>query len=212
MPLSPTNWGAGSSGSGSGFSQGAAWSPSPLAHKYLAWSYDLIHADSTGGSALGTAVFTRIDIPQAITVASLVAYVANNLTGVPTFVGAALYDGSGSQSGSGVGQRLATTADQSASWNTNGEKTMALTVDAGKSLSFVGGLGVWVYAAFLTAGGAGNPTSFSRFNQAGRNNLGLAAADGFRFGQLAGQANLPTSIALNSLADATSIGAWAAIK
>jgi hypothetical protein len=80
-----------------------------------------------------------------MTLANMHAYVG--ATGVGLVAGSnlgAVYDSNG--------QRLGTTASQAAVWNSTGFKTMPLTVDAGKSLTIVGGPGVFVWACLLASG------------------------------------------------------------
>jgi hypothetical protein len=185
-------------------------SPVPSWNKLKAWTYDPIHADTSSASTAGQLLLSKIFILEDMTISQLLAWVGTAYTGSPTLLGAGLYDGSGHQTGAGVGQRHSTTPSQIGAWNTTGQKVMNLTADAGKSLNLIGGDDVWMYVASLQVGGTA-AYGLARYNQAGRNNIGLVAADGWRFAALNAQTSLPTSLTIGSLIESP-FPCWAGLR
>jgi hypothetical protein len=170
----------------------------PRHHKMLAWAYEPALATTASGAGVTQAMYlTKVYIPENMTVANLLAYVATAGSGL-TSANAAVYDGSGQQTGGGAGVRIATTATQTSLWTSGGLKTMALTADAGASLNWIGGPDVWVYLAVWSVGTT-QPAWLRTAALSMIENSGLVAADGFRFARLTGQATLPTSITISTL-------------
>lgn len=87
---------------------------------FIAMPYDLVAASAASVLTSGTVTHVRVDLLTPATVSTITLPVFNagsGLTAGQNFVG--LYDSAGT--------RVAVSADQSASWATNGEKNIALT-------------------------------------------------------------------------------------
>jgi hypothetical protein len=147
----------------------------PRHNNLLFGSGDPTAAAATQAMNVGLLRLAKIWIPEAVVVASLVIHVVSSgatLTAGQCFAG--LYDSSGAL--------IAKTADQSSAWLTTGVKVMALTAEAGKSLTpLPGGPGVWMYAVVLVNGTTA-PTL--RLTGSGttstETNTQLVSTDGFR--------------------------------
>lgn len=158
-------------------------------NNFLGADFDPLLTDSTGDLLNnGQICLSKTWLPASVTVANLIVIV--------TAVGTSLTAG---QNWGGLfsstGTLLAKTADQSTPWATTGVKTMALTVEAGQSLT-QGGSGVYVYGALLV-----NAVGSYRFARARAQaatslaNQGLTSLN-HRFGDSgSGQTTLPASIA-----------------
>ncbi len=131
------------SASSDGLEWGGATAQSPADHGWLAWSFDLGTMYSTGVAVgLGTRQYVRVPIPYTMTLSNLVTYV--------TSAGSALTSGQclGAVYSS-AGVLLGKTATQHTAWQSPGLKSMALTAEAGQSLTVAPG---YVIAALLANG------------------------------------------------------------
>ena len=149
-----------------------------------AWSYDPVLSYQTGqSSASGTVFLTRIAIPRTFVVSTMTIVIATGGagTGANCYVG--LYDATGAT-------RLAVSADQTASWNTPGVKTISLvtpvTVSGGPSAAVLGAVLVGTQYATTPCAFAVTPASQATIANAGftfRCGIGPTA-----------QASLPASV------------------
>lgn len=131
-------------------------------NNFKGWSYDPVYAANASIMATAGLIYAvKVPIPVATTISNLYLYV--------TTAGATLTAG---QCVAGVyqnGALLASTADQSTSWNSTGLKTMALT---GAPISVAAG---YIYVAFY-ANGTTLPTLARAAGLSVLNNAGLTAA------------------------------------
>lgn len=112
---------------------------------FKAWSFDPIYATLNVALPAGQIVFARVPIPETITLANLHVYV--DVAGATLTAGQSfglVY--------SKTGTLLGRTADQASAWVSTGEKTMALTAEAGQSLAITGSPTQWVLAAAYSVG------------------------------------------------------------
>lgn len=141
---------------------------------FLASNFDPALANNGLLYTGGFVTATRIWIPETITVTNLVVWVpvaGATLTADQNWGGLYRSDNT----------LLAKTASQHTAWQSTGLKTMALTAEAGQSLTIPGGQGTWIYAALL-ANGTTKP-SFGGRDIAGAStmvNLNNTPATGYR--------------------------------
>ena len=159
------------------------------------WTYDPAAATSASAPVAGTAYFIRIPIRETITVSNVVFVISTPGTGATPLANcyAALFDAAGNRRG--------VSADQSIPWASGTAKAMALTVDAGQSLTVNKSDG-YAYAAFVV--GTQSTTNLQIFrsgSSAGPGQLLLTASTTppARFLAKTGFATgLPTTIAYNT--------------
>ncbi len=164
----------------------------PFHQKLLLATYDGAEASgSTRAYTTLTPYVRKLYVVETVTLADVLVVLGQ--TGATLTAGsnmAGVYDSAGTL--------ICKTADQSATWTTNGEKIMALTAEAGQSLTITGGADVYVYLALLAAGTT-TPGFVSRVPPTSvPGNAGLVQADGWRIGRLAAVASgsgLPASFA-----------------
>lgn len=174
------------------------------AHNGLLLSaYDPLLVSNSFGQSSGVIFLVRLDVPRTVTLANLLTLVrtqGSSLTSGQNWGG---YYSSG-------GVLLGKTADQTTAWGTAGLKTMAVSAEAGQSLTVPGSTTAFVLAAFLGNGSAAAQMGLVVTATSGAlANLGYAAGTGLRFGTIGtGQTTLPSSITLSSVA-ATDRCIWA---
>lgn len=185
------------------------WSPDyllqPRHNKLLAWTYPPELSLSSVAGTGGVLYLGRVYIPETITVANLLMYVGiagATLTAAQNWAG--FYDASGAL--------IAKTADQTTAWASAGLKTMALTAEAGKSLTIVGGPDVAIWVAHLS-----NGTTKPAFRMANVVdtfwNIGLVAADKLRVGSSGtAQTTLPATVTMTALTSAPAGALFAALS
>lgn len=160
------------------------WAPED--NGLLLASIDPASAQTTAVSGTGILHVAKIWVPTTTTVA--------NIRLVVPVVGATLTAG---QNKAGIysssGTLIAQTADQAANWASGtGTKTMALTAEAGQSLTLTGGVGVWIYGALVSVGTT-TPT-FARTAAVEVLHTGLSAGEGWRGAYATAQTSLPASL------------------
>lgn len=124
----------------------------PEDHGLCGWTFDPVQI-TTSGQAIGSGFIyvAKVPIRRTVTIASIMMKVMTAGTGFTASQNfAGIYDSSGTN--------LATSADLSTTWGTNGLKTIAMTTPP----TIVGGPGVYVYASFLV-GATGLP-AFQKWN------------------------------------------------
>lgn len=158
-----------------------SWLPSDQGA--VAWSLD--PSEATTGTTLtsGTMIFAAVPV-RAATSFSNITFGASGagvtLTAGQNLIG--LYDS--------AGNRVATSADQSANWTSTGIKTTAMT---GGPIALSAG----IYYVAMLSNGATPVAVFREANQVSANiiNWNLTAST-YRFAELAGQTSLPASVNL----------------
>ncbi|MFD7257814.1 hypothetical protein [Streptomyces sp. NPDC059874] len=152
--------------------------PSPADHGFLAWSIDPATSNAGTAPASGVMQLVRVRLRSPRTVSSVVLFVNTagaGLTAGQSLVG--LYNMSGT--------RLAISADQSAAWATNDEKTVSFT-------SPVTNLAAGNYWVAILSNGT-TPPAFTRASAQG-GNMGIPLAE-TRFGLYStGLTTLPGTI------------------
>lgn len=116
-----------------------AWVPSD--NGLLASNMDPGEATSQVDGAVGEILWSKVWVPQRVTVANLVVMVSSP--------GDTLSSGNFGGLYSSAGTLIAKTAEQSTNWATAQTWSMALTAEAGQSLTF-GGPGMYVIAAVMS--------------------------------------------------------------
>jgi hypothetical protein len=133
---------------------------------FLAWTSDYGLCTGKQGPGASNIVLSRINVRQAITVATLTMFITTAGSGLTANNVAGLYNSSGTL--------LGTTADQSTNWATAGPQPMSLTVVGGQSLSLTPG---FYWAAIVQHG---TPPTWLCDNQTAaipaEMNIGLTAA------------------------------------
>jgi len=152
----------------------------PILNGAVAWSMDPVRATTANTPGSGSLSLSRVFVNYKATITNLylsVQAAGSGLTAGQNLVG--MYDANGN--------RVGISADQTSAWGTTGSKTAALTMTGALEP------GVY-YLAFLS-----NGTTVPHLN-GGDNvlqNIGPLTAP-FRFGSLAGQTTLPSTITLSS--------------
>ena len=161
----------------------ALWLPSDNP-TVLGWSFDPLIGDTTTQAlSSGVTAYSRVPLPGTVTVSSVITGIMAAGSGL-TFARAGIYAPDGTL--------IAQTADQSTAWTSTGLKTMALTAEAGQSLT----LSVpWVHVAILAIGTT-RPAPIRR-NAAGVSldtaiSIGLTSAT-YRMGYALSQSSLPAA-------------------
>jgi hypothetical protein len=138
-------------------------------------TFDPDHATSTFTLGGGFIYLAQLKAPHTITIANLLIAV--------TTQGATLTSG---QSLAGIydsdGALWVQTADQSTAWTSTGVKVMALSAQAGKSLTLPGGPGVFYWAAVISNGTTKPTFAATPTKPAGTNltaNAGFAGASSY---------------------------------
>lgn len=131
------------------------WQPSD--NGLITWSYDPAEAPNANGGAAGWLLTVLLPIRTQVTVANMHIVVTTGGTPMAGQNFGAIW--------STTGTLIAKTADQASSWNTAGMKTMALTAEAGQSLTLPAG---YVIAGYLYNG---TGASFARANTSTRTEL-----------------------------------------
>jgi len=182
------------------------WTPSqviaPRHHGLKAWNYDPGTTSSSSANVSGTIYAQKIYLPEDMPITNIVLVIGTagaTLTSGQSLVG--LYSQTGTQIG--------VSADQSANWTSSGVKTIALTSGP---FSVSGGPDNYCYVLVMCNGTT--PAAFTRasanFNAG---NVGLAAADGFRFGvQGTSQTALPSSFTVSSLTTTNALCFWVGLS
>lgn len=170
------------------------WAPAyntlPRHNNMLAQTFQPEMAMNTLTMTSGQVWVHKIYVPYSITVTNIVLAMSTNgatLTSGQSLAG--IYNSSGS--------KLRETADLSTSWASASPaiKTNALTA----TLDITGGPDIWIYVALLCVGTT-PPTWRRATTSSDLGNVGLAAADGYRFGTAAtGQTTLPSSFTVSSV-------------
>lgn len=155
----------------------------PLAHGFMAWTFDPLHMTSPGGlnHSAGYVILAAVNIPYPMTISNCHLHiVAAGASLTPNQCYAGLYQG---------GNLLAATAAQHGSWNSTGFKTMALTSPQSVSAGIAYVAFVWNGGTDLRFGGA--PASPGTYGV--NNNL---SSPGFRSAYIntSGQTSLPSTI------------------
>ncbi len=196
-------------GGDSKLTTGQRWEP-PVANEssssgLAAWNFDPMLVSPAGALLSGSGVLhlAKVVVPAAGTVDKVaIGLAAAGITLTNCFVG--IYDAAGT--------RLAVSADQSSSWATfvAASPTRVVTVSPATALT----VGQVVYVAVLATGLTlpsllcsplvGDPAALS--------NVGLVAADGWRFSTSGtGLSALPSSVTLSSAA-ASAVTFWCGLK
>jgi len=112
---------------------------------FKAWTFDPILGTLNAALPAGQIVFARVPVRETLTIANLHVYV--DVAGATLTAGQSF----GLVYSSG-GVLLGRTASQSTAWASTGEKVMALTAEAGQSLTVTGSPTAYVIAAAYAVG------------------------------------------------------------
>ncbi len=112
---------------------------------FKAWSFDPLLATLNAALPAGQIVFARVPIRETLTIANLHVYV--DIAGATLTAGQSF----GLVYSSG-GVLIGRTASQSTAWASTGEKVMAVTAEAGQSLTVTGSPTAYVIAAAYSVG------------------------------------------------------------
>lgn len=154
---------------------------------------------STFQPANGVAYYTQCRISQDFTLANVIINISTGFSGgggANMFVG--IYDSTGTRQG--------VSAEQSASWATGGNKTVAITLDAGKSLALTTGSFIWV--GFLVGTQSATPGLLRTLGTASGTllNVNLGASN-LRIGSAgAGLSALPATVTPSGMSGSLSSG------
>lgn len=154
---------------------------------YILGSVPLETLTTTGTWASGTIYAARVVARQTKTISNLSVNITTGASGLTAGL-LGIYDSSGNQ--------RAVTADQSSAWTSTGSKTIALTssytVTEGQYYYLTGiAVGTTGPTMMRTGTGSGSPTFF---------NIGSTSST-FRWGTLAAQSTLPSTLTLSSFAN-----------
>lgn len=132
-------------------SLGQAWLPVDLA--WLAWTCHPWMANQILQPTAGVAYYGQVMIPESLTVTTVGLIVSQAASGGSP---ANMFVGVFNQAG--VRQGVCT--DRTASFATSGQKACTMVVDGGKSLTFTGGPGVWMWVGLLVGTQSSTPGQF----------------------------------------------------
>jgi hypothetical protein len=135
-------------------------------------------------------------VPAPISVTTIWINVAVGGTGSPTLANCymGIYNNAGT--------RIATTADQSSNWNTNGVKNVTLTADGGKSITPLVAPAGFIYGAFLVGTQSGTPLTMNRIGGTISGNINSSLREVVLTGSLSA---LPSSVNMGSVGATSSI-------
>jgi hypothetical protein len=171
-------------------------------HKLLGWAYDPSSITTTLAPTAGQITLIKVFMPDGGTIARA-CVVVGVLGGTITNAFLGVYNA--------AGQLIGKTADQSSAWTTTGFKNPAVTAEAGQSLTVSGGVDVFVWVAILVGAATTIPAFLRGSGTGGFANLGLVAADGYRYGT-SGSSLTALSSTINPAGLGLAIAYWAGVS